>query len=62
MPRKIVKKYVDRPSSYETSVWFKDKSMRIRKKLVHGDRKFSPCNVCDVEGTLIGEENAKFYS
>lgn len=43
-------------------VWFKDKSMRIRKKLVHGDRKFSPCNVCDVEGTLMGEENAKFYS
>ena len=35
MPRKIVKKYVDRPSSYETSVWFKDKSNTLLRETDH---------------------------
>ena len=42
-------------------IWFKEKSMKIRKKLSHSDRRFSPCNVCDVNGTLMGETNAKYY-
>ncbi len=42
-------------------IWFKEKSMRIRKKLSNRDRKFSPCNVCDVNGTLMGELNSKYY-
>ena len=43
-------------------IWFKEKSMKIRKKLSNNDRKFIPCNVCDVNGTLIGEENSKYFA
>ena len=32
-----------------------------RKKLNSGDRGFSPCNVCDVHGTLIGEKHSKAW-
>ena len=28
-----------------------------RKKLAQADRGFSPCNVCDVKGTLMGKEH-----
>ena len=42
-------------------IWFKEKSMKIRKKLSNSNRKFSPCNVCDVNGTLMGEANSKYY-
>lgn len=42
-------------------IWFKEKSMKIRKKLSNNDRKFSPCNVCDVNGTLMGAENSKYF-
>lgn len=43
-------------------IWFKEKSMKIRKKLSNNDRKFIPCNVCDVNGTLIGEKNSKYFA
>ena len=42
-------------------VWFKDKSMKIRNTLANNNRNFSPCNVCDVEGTLMGEDNAGYF-
>ena len=42
-------------------IWFKEKSMKIRRKLFHSDRRFSPCNICDVNGTLMGETNSKYY-
>jgi radical SAM protein with 4Fe4S-binding SPASM domain len=42
-------------------VWFKDKSMKIRNTLANSNRNFSPCNVCDVEGTLMGEDNASYF-
>ena len=42
-------------------IWFSDKSMRIRKNLVNRNRKFQPCNVCDVEGTLMGEVNSQYF-
>ena len=29
----------------------------IRKKLVNLDRNFSPCNVCDVDGTIMGNDH-----
>ena len=42
-------------------VWFKDKSIKIRNILVNSNRNFSPCNVCDVDGTLIGKTNAEYF-
>ena len=42
-------------------IWFSDRSMKIRKNLVNSNRKFQPCNVCDVEGTLMGEVNSKYF-
>ena len=42
-------------------IWFKSKSMYIRKKLLKGNRNFSPCNVCDVNGTLMGKINSKYF-
>ena len=37
-------------------IWFKEKSIKIRKILTNKNRNFSPCNVCDVDGTLMGEK------
>ena len=31
------------------------KAMKIRKMLNNSNRNFSPCNVCDVDGTLMGK-------
>lgn len=42
-------------------IWFKKKSINIRKILNKSNRNFTPCNVCDVEGTLIGKVNADFF-
>ena len=42
-------------------IWFSDKSMKIRKRLVNSNRKFQPCNVCDVEGTLMGKANSQYF-
>ena len=42
-------------------IWFKEKSMKIRKNLVNSNRKFSPCNVCDVNGTLMGKVNSQYF-
>jgi len=42
-------------------IWFKEKSMKIRKSLVNSNRKFIPCNTCDVDGTLMGEKNSQFF-
>ena len=42
-------------------IWFSDRSMKIRKNLVNNNRQFQPCNVCDVEGTLMGEVNSRYF-
>ena len=42
-------------------IWFKKKSISIRKMLNNANRNFSPCNVCDVAGTLIGEKNSQYF-
>ena len=44
-----------------TDIWFSKKSMQIRKMLNRSNRNFTPCNVCDVDGTLMGELNSKYY-
>ena len=38
-------------------IWLGKKFEFARKKLGNGERNFSPCNKCDVEGTLMGEEH-----
>ena len=43
-------------------IWFSKKAIRIRSLLNQANRNFSPCNVCDVEGTLLGENISKFFS
>ena len=43
-------------------VWFSKRSMAIRKQLNNSNRSFSPCNVCDVDGTLMGKTNSLYYS
>jgi len=43
-------------------IWFNKKSMHIRKRLNDSDRNFTPCNICDVEGTLMGEKNSEYFN
>ena len=43
-------------------IWFNKKSMRIRKMLNNSNRNFTPCNVCDVEGTFMGEKNSSYFN
>ena len=42
-------------------IWLSKRAIKIRKMLNNSKREFSPCNVCDVEGTLMGEKNAKYF-
>ena len=42
-------------------IWFSKRSMRIRKMLNKSNRNFTPCNVCDVEGTFMGKKNSKYF-
>ena len=43
-------------------IWFSKKFMGIRKMLNKSNRNFKPCNVCDVEGTFMGEKNSKYFN
>ncbi len=43
-------------------IWTSKKFNLIRKKLNKADRNFSPCNVCDVKGSLIGKKHAEHWS
>ena len=43
-------------------IWFSKKSMAVRKSLNSSNRNFSPCNVCDVEGTFMGEKNSQYFN
>ncbi|MDC1054086.1 SPASM domain-containing protein [Alphaproteobacteria bacterium] len=43
------------------NIWLKDKAIKIRSTLSQGNRKMSPCNVCDVNGTLMGQINASYF-
>ena len=44
------------------NIWFSKKFMGIRKMLNKSNRNFEPCNVCDVEGTFMGEKNSTYFS
>ena len=39
------------------SIWSSEKFVKLRKKLIKSDRCHSPCNVCDVNGTLNGKQS-----
>ena len=39
-------------------IWTSKIATITRKQLTKGNRNFSPCNVCDVNGTLMGEKHA----
>ena len=43
-------------------IWFNKKSMNVRKMLNNSNRNFTPCNVCDVEGTFMGEKNSSYFN
>ena len=43
-------------------IWFSKKFMGIRKILNKSNRNFKPCNVCDVEGTFMGEKNSSYFN
>ena len=43
-------------------IWFSKKSSSIRKMLNKSNRNMKPCNVCDVEGTFMGEKNAGYFN
>ena len=42
-------------------IWTSQIANVSRNKLNNGNRGFSPCNVCDVHGTLIGEKHSKAW-
>ena len=42
-------------------IWFSKRFMGIRKMLNKSNRNFAPCNVCDVEGTFMGEKNSSYF-
>jgi|TARA_B100001093_G_C26806879_1_gene1005885 radical SAM protein with 4Fe4S-binding SPASM domain len=42
-------------------VWTSQLSKITRKSLLKGDRNFSPCNVCDVKGNLIGKTHGEAW-
>ena len=43
-------------------IWFSNRAMNLRKKLNNSNRKFLPCNICDVEGTLMGKKNSNYFN
>ena len=43
------------------NIWLSENAKNSRLNLTNSDRNFSPCNVCDVKGSLIGESHAKAW-
>ena len=44
-----------------TDIWFSKRAISIRKMLNKSQRNFTPCNLCDVDGTLMGEKNSTYF-
>ena len=42
-------------------VWLSKNAMKSRKNLSNGNREFSPCNVCDAGGSLIGKKHVEAW-
>ena len=40
---------------------FRKCKKRSRSSLANADRNFSPCDVCDVKGSLIGKSHAEAW-
>ena len=43
-------------------IWFSKRSMKIRKMLNKSNRNFTPCNICDVDGTFMGKKNSEYFN
>jgi MoaA/NifB/PqqE/SkfB family radical SAM enzyme len=43
-------------------IWFSKLFMTVRGRLNDGDRNFKPCNVCDVDGTMMGSKHAEAWT
>ena len=43
-------------------IWLSKLLMVARHRLYQGDRNFKPCNVCDVEGSLMGNKHAEAWA
>lgn len=44
------------------NIWTGKIITKFRKTLIEGKRKFSPCDSCNAEGTLLGKSNASAWS
>ena len=42
-------------------IWLNQKFKIARKRLENADRNFSPCDVCDVEGVLMGKNHLEAW-
>ncbi len=43
-------------------IWLSEKFNFVRSKLGTKNRNFSPCNVCDVKGNLIGNKHMEYWN
>ena len=50
------KNYIGKLNLKSFSEMVSKKAMNIRSMLNNSNRNFSPCNVCDVDGTLMGNK------
>jgi len=44
-----------------TEIWTSKKATESRKKLYNANRDFSPCDICDASGTLIGNKHVEAW-
>ena len=42
-------------------IWLNQKFQMARKRLENADRNFSPCDVCDVQGVLMGKNHLEAW-
>ena len=42
-------------------IWMSENAKKSRYNLAKSERNFSPCNVCDVKGSLIGKAHAEAW-
>ena len=53
--KKLIVGNLNRQSIHE--LWNSRIMKRVRSSLANSDRNFAPCNVCDVDGTLMGKDH-----